>query len=477
MTAISATTAISAIDHAISTSFWEQFSGPEVRVPLIDGSSIRPINLDYAASTPPLRSVRKTVDRLLDWYSSVHRGTGFASQICTNAYEEARTVVARFVGARPNEHVVIFGPNTTWALNKLARRIAFAPDAIILSTELEHHANDLPWRQVAQVIHIQADANGQLDVAQAAALLQQYAGRVRLLAVTGGSNVTGVLPPIHRLAELAHAVGAEIVVDCAQLAPHRPIDMGELADPQHLDYIAFSGHKLYAPYGSGVLVGRRDTFAIGAPDAVGGGTVRRVTPDAVEWADAPASEEAGTPNLIGAVAIAAALRELEQIGFDQIVAHEVGLTAYALAKLAEIPGVQIYGNADPARAHERLGVIPLAVDGVDHRLAAAVLSYEHGVAVRSGGFCAHPYVQRLLELADAGCSTGEQVPGLLRVSIGLATTAEDIDALADALNAVASGNHAEYRIDPADGSLRPIGWNEHPTAYFSLYNELVNNYH
>lgn len=460
------------LDHTVSTSFWEQFSGPDLRVPLLNGSSMRPINLDFAASTPPLLAVRSTVERLLDWYSSVHRGTGFASQICTNAYEEARAVVGTFVGANTTEHVVIFGPNTTWALNKLARRIAFAPDAIILSTELEHHANDLPWRQVAEVIHIQTDADGQLDMHHAATLLRRYAGRVRLVAVTGGSNVTGVLPPIHRLAALAHAAGAEIVVDCAQLAPHRPIEMGALADPQHLDYIAFSGHKLYAPYGGGVLVGRRDTFADGTPDVVGGGTVRRVTSDSVEWADAPASEEAGTPNLVGAVALAAALRELEQIGFDQIIAHEVGLTAYALARLAAIPGVQIYGSADPARAHERLGVIPLSVAGVDHRLAAAVLSYEHGIAVRSGGFCAHPYVQRLLELDEAGCTTGEHVPGLLRVSIGLATTAEDISALAHALNAVACGNHAEYQIDPTDGSLRPCGWQSRPTAYFSLYNEL-----
>lgn len=461
-----------AVDHTVTTTFRDLFPGSAMRVPVLHGRSVAPINLDYAASTPPLQAVRATVERLLDWYSSVHRGTGFASQICTNAYEEARSVVGRFVGARPTEHVVIFGPNATWALNKLARRIAFAPDAIILSTELEHHANDLPWRQVAQVVHIQTDAAGQLDMQHAQALLRRYAGRVRLVAVTGGSNVTGVLPPIYRLAELAHAAGAEIVVDCAQLAPHRPIDIGALADPRHLDYIAFSGHKLYAPYGGGVLVGRRDAFSRGAPDVVGGGTVRRVTSAVVEWADAPASEEAGTPNLVGAVALAAAIRELEQIGFEQIIAHEVGLTAYALATLSAIPGLQIYADANPARAHERLGVIPLAIDGVDHRLAAAVLSYEHGIAVRSGGFCAHPYVQRLLELENAGCTTGEQIPGLLRVSIGLATTAADIRVLADALRVVVRGDHADYLIDPSDGSLRPAGWQDRPAAYFSLYNEL-----
>ena len=235
--------------------------------------SARLINLDYAASTPALRVVQQTVNRFLGWYSSVHRGAGFPSQLSTRVYEEAREMVGAFVGARADQHVVIFGPNTTWALNKLARRIPFAPSDVVVSTELEHHANDLPWRQVAHVVYIRIDAQGRLDEDHYAYLLRRFAGRVRLVTVSGASNVTGVIPPIHRLAEQAHAAGAEIAVDCAQLAPHRAIDIGDLADPAHLDYVAFSGHKLYAPFGAGALVGRRDTFAHGVPDTVGGGTV------------------------------------------------------------------------------------------------------------------------------------------------------------------------------------------------------------
>ncbi|HMO58140.1 MAG TPA: aminotransferase class V-fold PLP-dependent enzyme [Roseiflexaceae bacterium] len=446
----------------------ERLVGHDVSVPIYGASPITPANFDHAASTPALRSVAEAVNHLLEWYSSVHRGAGFLSQVSTAAFEEARAIVGSFVGARPGQHVVIFGANTTWALNKLAHRLACRPGDVIISTELEHHANDLPWRQVAEVVHARADVHGDLDVAHVAQLLERYAGRVRLLAVTGGSNVSGSLPPIHRLAELAHAAGAQIVVDAAQLAAHRPINIGDLADPQHLDYLAISGHKMYAPFGSGALIGRRDTFAAGVPEAVGGGTVRRVATEAVEWADAPARDEAGTPNLVGAVALAAAIRELQQIGMAAIAAHEAALTSRLLGRLAELPRVRIYGQADPARAAERLGVIPFAVEGMDHRLVAAILSCEYGIAVRCGAFCAHPYVARLLgdPAADAACSNGQA--GLVRLSLGLASSDDDVDRLIDALEALIQRRYrGSYQLCD-DGLYRPQGWHPLPFDAFSL---------
>ncbi|GAB4196550.1 MAG: aminotransferase class V-fold PLP-dependent enzyme [Roseiflexaceae bacterium] len=460
----------SVLQETPPTSLCADLVGLDARVPLLDGTAVRPTNLDHAASTPALRTVQATVERFLAWYSSVHRGTGFASQLSTRAYEEARAVVGAFAGARPGQHAVIFGANTTWALNKLARRIPFQPGDVVISSELEHHANDLPWRQVAQVVYVRADARGRLDEDHYATLLRRYAGRVRLVAITGGSNVTGVLPPVAHLAEQAHAAGAEIVVDCAQLAPHRPIDIGDLDDPAHLDYVAFSGHKLYAPFGCGVLVGRRDTFARGTPDAVGGGTVRSVSAEAVEWADAPARDEAGTPNVVGAVALAAAALALQGIGLATIAAHEAALTAYALRRLAAVPGLRLYGDCDPARAAERLGVISFALDGIDHRLAAAVLSYEHGIAVRAGAFCAHTYVRRLLDHSDAeaGCGAAGAL-GLVRISFGLASSNSDIDRLIDGLEAVVRGAYqGDYRFDQHEGGYRPLGWQVRPEDYFSL---------
>jgi selenocysteine lyase/cysteine desulfurase len=449
----------------------DQIVGRNIRVPLLGSTHAHLINFDHAASTPALQPVHDTVTSFLEWYSSVHRGAGFTSQLATRAYEEAREIVGRFVGARPDQHVVIFGANTTWALNKLARRIPFKPDDVVITTELEHHANDLPWRQVAQVVYVRVDAHGQLDEDDYVQLLRRYAGRVQLVTVSGASNVTGTLPNIHWMAEHAHAVGAEIAVDCAQLAPHRAIDIRDLDDPAHLDYVAFSGHKLYAPFGTGVLIGRRDTFTQGTPDAVGGGTVRRVSPDAVDWADAPARDEAGTPNVVGAVALAAATQALQRIGLDQIAAHEAELTAHTLRRLSQIPCVRVYGDTDPARAHERLGVIPFALDNLDHRLVATILSCEYGIAVRNGAFCAQPYVRRLLqeETTERACGSVDQPLGMIRISFGLANTLADVDTLIDALATIANGTYrGSYTFDAHDGTYRPRGWQPNHAEYFSF---------
>lgn len=465
-------------DSATSRMIHEQVVGLDVRVPLLDGSTRRPINFDNAASTPPLQRVLDLVNTFMTWYSSVHRGAGFKSQVATRAYEDAREVVGRFLSARPDQHVVIFGKNTTEAINKLARRIAFRPGDVVLCSLMEHHSNDLPWRGVAEVAHIAVDALGRLDEDHFTALLGRYAGRVRLAALSGGSNVTGAIAPIHRLAEQAHAAGAQIFVDCAQLAPHRAIDIGALDDPAHLDYVAIAGHKMYAPFGTGALVGRRDTFAQGAPEYVGGGTVLAVTPTEATWAAPPDRDEAGSPNVVGAVALAGAIETLSSIGMDAVAAHEAELTAHALRRLAAIPGLRIYGDADPDRAATRLGVIPFGVDGMPHILVAAILSAEFGIAVRNGSFCAQPYLQRLLGLDDAAVARahaelragnrGNQ-PGLVRASFGLYNTAEEIDELAGALGVIVRGEYrGEYFQDRATGDFQPRGWSPDIGGYFRL---------
>ncbi|PDW01739.1 aminotransferase class V-fold PLP-dependent enzyme [Candidatus Viridilinea mediisalina] len=437
----------------------DQLVGNDLRLARREGPPAPALNFDYAATTPPLRSVHRAVERFLAIYGSVHRGAGLKSQAASAAYEEARAIVGRFVGARPGQHQVIFTRNTTEAFNLLARRLKFRPDQVVLTTELEHHANDLPWRAVAPVVHVRATATGALDLDHYAALLQRYSGRVRLVAVTGASNVTGHMPPIHELAVLAHAHGAEIAVDAAQLVAHRQLDLGDLNDPAHLDYVALSGHKLYAPYGAGALIGRADTFALGAPMLVGGGSVRRVTSRIVDWADGPAREEAGTPNAVGAIALAAACLALQEVGFAWLSAHETALTSYALAQLARVPGLWIYGDCDPDQADTRLGVIPFCLDQFDPHLVAAMLSYEAGIAVRSGSFCAQPYVRRLLAREEAGCDVGQL--GLVRASIGLATSKQEIDSLVATLHAIARGDFdGLYVYDQVTKGYHPHGWNQ-----------------
>ncbi len=444
-----------------------QVVGVDQPVPLLDGAWRTYINLDNAASTPALQPVADRVNAFLSWYASVHRGAGFKSQLSTWAYEQAHAQVLRFFEADPGEYITIFSKNATESINKLAHRLALEQGDVVLISLLEHHSNDLPWRGKAQIHRIDVTPEGLLDEDHFDHLLRRYAGRVRLVAVSGASNVTGCCTPIYRLAQKAHAAGAQILVDAAQLAPHRKVEMGRLDDPCHLDYLAISGHKMYAPFGTGALVGRRDTFLDGDPDLVGGGTVTLVTTDSVYWGPLPEKEEAGSPNVLGAVALAEALRCLQEIGMDNIAEHEAALTAHALERLRAIdPPLTLYGDCDPACCACRVGVVSFLVPGVDHHKVAAILGYEEGIGVRSGCFCAQPYLFRLLGLSAqeiaglrAAVTMGEEslLPGLVRISLGCYNSTAEIDAAADALARIARGDYRGRYLQATDGSYHPEG--------------------
>ena len=454
-----------------------QVVGIDRQVPLLDGSLCPYINFDNAASTPALQPVVDRVNAFLPWYASVHRGAGFKSQLSTRAYERARERTLRFVGADEREHVVIFGRHTTEAINRLARRFHLAAGDVIITSLMEHHSNDLPWRGRAEVYRAGLNHDGTLDEEHLDHLLRRFAGRVRLVAISGASNVTGCVNPIYRLARKAHEVGAQILVDGAQLVPHRKIEMGRLDDPAHIDYLAFSAHKMYAPFGTGALVGRRDAFEEGAPDLVGGGAIALVTPRSVVWAPPPEKEEAGSPNVVGAVALGEAVRCLEEIGMDAIAEHEAQLTAHALERLRGIDGLTLYGSCDPEACPSRVGVISLSVRGLSHYRVAAILNYEAGVAVRSGCFCAMPYLFNLLGLTaqqiaelQGVAERGEygRMPGLVRLSFGCYNTQEEVDVAAEALTRIARGEYRGRYVQAADGTCHPEGYQVDLDRYFAL---------
>jgi cysteine desulfurase/selenocysteine lyase len=456
----------------------ERIVGVDAQVPLLDGSHRQYVNFDNAASTPALKPVFDKVNEFMTWYSSVHRGTGYKSQIATEAYDLAHDIVGCFVKANLETNTVIFGKNTTEAINKLARRFPLEPKDVVLCSLMEHHSNDLPWRLHTRLLHIDVHDDGSLDEDHFDRLLDQYNGSVKLVAVSGASNVTGHINPIHRLAEKAHAAGAKILVDAAQLAPHRAIDVRPDEAPDHLDFLAISAHKMYAPYGTGALVGPTSLFAQGTPDMVGGGTVDIVTVDDVRWGHPPDRDEAGSPNVVGAVALAQAILSLEEIDMDALARHEAELTAHALRRLQEIDGVKVYGMTDPDRAAERVGVIPFNVRGASHYKVAAALSFEGGIAVRNGCFCAHPYILRLLEV------TGDEVlrhqkdiidgsrvglPGLVRISFGCYNTMEEVDHTIGVLASIAAGElEGEYEQDPVSGAYWLRGYEPDYNRYFTL---------
>lgn len=448
------------------TRHWrERVVGIDARVPLISGRTVPYINLDNAASTPALRDVWDAVQRALVHYSSVHRGTGFKSRVSTEAYDRAHEVMARFVGADPATHTVIFGKNTTEAINKLAFRYRLGPDQVVITTAMEHHSNDLPWRARARLVRVGVTASGRLDEHHLDRLLEQFGSRVALLTVTGASNVTGFVQPIHRLARKVHGVGGRILVDAAQLAPHRRIDMKPAGDREHIDFVALSGHKMYAPFGTGALVGPRAIFQQGAPEYPGGGTVEIVTPDAVHWADAPDRDEAGSPNVIGAIAMAAAAEALMSAGMDEIARHERALTSYALERLQSIPDLTLYGERCLFADEDRVGVIPFNLEPLHHALVAAILGYEGGIGVRNGCFCAQVYVSHLLRLPEAEqqrlrrahlAGDKSRTPGMVRISFGVYNTPEDVDALVTMLRKIRAGDYADYVQQPGTGGFTPI---------------------
>ncbi len=436
-----------------------EVAGTGTLVPVLGGER-RYVALDNAASTPPFAAVLAAVARAAEWYGSVHRGAGFKSHVSTDAYEHARYAVHRFLRADPARNTVLFTRNTTDAINHLAMSMPLPSGAVVLVSGMEHHSNDLPWRKVARVVHVAAAADGRLDEADLRAQLRRHRERVAVLAVTGASNVTGVVNPVHRWARWAHEAGARIVVDAAQLAPHRPIDVRADADPEHLDVVAFSGHKMFAPFGCGVLMAPPSLFRA-EPYQVGGGTVDTVGLDYTSWAALPDREEAGTPNVLGAVALAAAIEVYSELGWETILEHERHLTARLLASIALVPGITIYGDADPAGAADRLGVVAFNLRGLPHAKVAGILADEWGIGTRSGCFCAHPYVKRLLGLSPAAAAKAEQLilagdrseaPGAVRASLGLQNTGEDVDRFADALHAIAAGRYRSgYVLDRESG--------------------------
>ena len=429
--------------------YGELVVGAGATVPLADGRLVPEINFDNAATTPPLRSV---IEQLVDFaplYSSVHRGTGYKSQVSSVLYEEARSEVLKFVSGDPGHDTVIFVKNTTEAINLLANRLRNQDKTVVITTYMEHHSNLLPWQKNFHLVSADIDETGKLVLSDLEAKLARYRGKVRLVAVTGASNVTGYVNPIHAIAELAHHYGAEILVDGAQLVPHLPVDVKPPSSPRHIDYLAFSAHKLYAPFGTGVLIGPYATFAAGSPTYVGGGTVRLVTPEKVVWDDPPHKDEAGTPNLMGVVALVAALKTLARLGLKNLARHENSLTAYAINQLRRIPGLQLF--VDHAAPGPRIGVIPFNLADLHHTTVAQLLASEAGIAVRSGCFCAQPYVQRLLKVSKREIEYAKQHPnalrpGLVRLSFGFYNDFSEIDVLTRYLGQLAGGRKARPTV-------------------------------
>ncbi|MGI9310730.1 MAG: aminotransferase class V-fold PLP-dependent enzyme [bacterium] len=438
-------------------------TGLEVQYQLATGEKTRRIYLDSTASTLQLGIVRDVVNKYLPHYANTHSNAHFNAKLSSREFAWAHDMVLEFVNADAQTYGCFFvGSGTTGGVNRVARTMArkWPERDVVITTVMEHHSNDLPHRKnFAKVVHVPVKVTesgfGCADVARIEAALVEHAGRVNYISVTGVSNVTGIVNPIHDIAELAHRHGALIVVDAAQMAAHVPIQMSGHDDPaRDLDIVCLSGHKIYAPSSPGAVVTRLDLFAGVEPDEVGGGMVDDVYLDRYLSTDKfPDREEAGTPNIVGAIAMATVLCALKRIGMEHIDAEETLLINRAVEKLSAIDGVVVYGESDTAKCR-RAGAISINIRGMHHSLTAAILNDYFNIAVRNACFCAHPYVREMI--AD---DLGEQMDGLsneelealaelhrgmVRASFGLYNDARDVDALADALREICA-NQAHYQ--------------------------------
>ncbi|MFJ7294757.1 aminotransferase class V-fold PLP-dependent enzyme [Streptomyces collinus] len=432
--------------------------GRDVTVPLVTGGEVTYAALDYAASAPALQRVWDDVAAYAPYYGSVHRGAGYLSQLSTDLFENARRTVAEFLDCREDDQVV-FTRSTTDSLNLLAA--ALPADCRVFVFETEHHAALLPWRG-AQVTCLDAPRSPREAVETLErALADRDPYGPALVCVTGASNVTGELWPVRELTAAAHAHGARIVLDAAQLAPHHQVSVADL----DVDWVALSGHKLYAPFGSGVLAGRADWLRAAEPYLAGGGASRKVSRRQdggvdVEWHDSAARHEAGSPNVIGAYALASACKALTEAGFDTLVAREQYLVRAVREGLADVPEVRflsLFGDDAP-----RVGVLSFVVEGWNSSHFAAALSAEYGIGVRDGLFCAHPLVRTLLgsdPQAQGACGSPEAAPGekslnAIRVSFGAGTPDEHVERFVRAVRElVTDGAKWNYRTE--DGRCVP----------------------
>jgi cysteine desulfurase len=442
-----------AFSRAELQKFWESELKPlfdpeglDYKVKVVSGKVVRYVNLDHAATTMPFMEVKEFINDWFNTYGSVHRGEGQKSQSTTHQYDATRDRICRYVGARPGNYVV-FTKNTTESINQAASLWAKYPGKVLVS-DIEHSSNLLPWVKHDSVVQYRTDADGLVDLSEIEKILKERQQgpaneRIKLVTFTACSNITGYSPPIYEIAKLAHHYGAKVFADLCQYIPHEPVDMLANDDEAHLDFIAFSGHKMYAPYGIGVLVGPKEFFDDQLPYHIGGGNLPYITGDlTIKRFYTDRALDAGTPNAMGPIALSKAMDVYDRIGQDRIVEYEHGIVNYAYLALSKVPGIRLHVPAERIKH-----VIPFDLDGFDSRLVAAVLSKEYGVGLRAGAFCTYEYIRKLKRVTaeddrqiacDVDRGVTRTIPTITRASFSICNSFDDSDTLAAAVADIAA---------------------------------------
>jgi selenocysteine lyase/cysteine desulfurase len=452
----------------------DSFIGYDTHYPTIDGKRGSRVYLDSAASTLMMEPAFNVGHQFLMHYASTHSDLHYSAKGASKAFEWAHKRVLEFVGASEEKYCAFFAGNgATAGFNRMATslsKIRTERDLVLVS-EMEHHSNDLPHREhSSQVIHIpclgEFESYGGFNIDCLQESIQKHGEKVNYIAVTGASNVTGAITPLEEVAKLVHSVGAYMIVDASQMIAHAPVSM----DDADLDILVFSGHKIYAPGSPGVVIAKKTLLNSITPSELGGGMVDDVSlAEYVPTNNLPDREEAGTPNIVGAITLGAVLDLLTRVGMDTIREKEIPLIDYVWKSLTLLKEVTVYGP-NPAEV-PRTGTISFNIKGLDHGLTAAALNDYHNIQLRNGCFCAHPYVRELLkrELWEIDLDPDdpnlealvERKRGMVRASFGLYTTIADLKKLITAVSDLAD------RREEIVGLYEPVGTNGYRHKYFA----------
>jgi cysteine desulfurase len=419
------------------------------------------VNLDNAATTPPLKCVEEGVSDYLTAYGSVHRGAGEKSKISTDVYEQAREDIKKFVGA-PKDSYVVYSMNTTGGMNILAHFFSFLEGKVAVSA-IEHSSSWLPWiksegekvlgdKQVEikdldeineeiqrlggkRVLQYGPDKNGEFDLSQIEALLQN--NKIKAFVLTASSNLTGYCPKIKEIGEIVHKNGAYYIVDGCQFIQHHEIDMVKMG----IDFLAASGHKFYAPYGGGFVIGAKEFLDKFLPYQIGGGNLPYITSDGEFLRyENQLAHDPGTPNAVGAISMAIALNKMSEVGIEKIEKYEMELTRKAYDELSKLPKVKLL-----AKSEQLTTVIPFVVDGKTAEEVAEELN-DYAIGVRAGSFCVYHVIRDLLEItpeteakivADVRKGDTSSIPGVVRASFSICNSEEDVGRFIEAMREIA----------------------------------------
>jgi len=424
--------------------------GTDQRTKLASGKTARVVLLNNAATTPPFASTLASVNAYLQTYGALHRGAGPHANATYEKAQDAINTIGRFIGLRKDQSL-LFTQNTSAAINLFIRMLGLTKKDTIITSEIEHTSNNLPWsfNSKACVVKARAFDDGSLDYIDLEAKVKKYAKTLKLIAVTGASNLSGSIPDIRKIAKLAHAHGAMLFVDAAQLVPHRPINMKR----DGIDALAFSAHKVYAPFGLGVLALPRAIMDVQPVDP-GGGSIDMLSEKDVTWAPPTHRHQTGTWNVTGIIALGESCKTILKTGWKTILAHESRLVAYTAEQLATVPGLIFYVQPDAYIREHRIGTFCFNLPHYHHALLSAVLDKEYGIETRAGTICNHRLVRRWMRIGEqeqkkieTKIKQGNRLAsyGIVRVSLGIENTKQDIDALVAALSTiVAKGPQRKY---------------------------------